>query len=360
MNKALYFVVGIGIIGGLVRADGESLLKAAAFPKTFNDAPFITRMQVLADDYINFETVYGADGRCISGCAYPGITLEEETEAMQRRTELANSTLESHGQYSQPQPTITNSQPTPSGADVVPQQNTQPQESNNQQTQQHQQTQTSQPTTHPNQQTQPSSSVLAQTCRATYLVKQTGVPWNSPIDGKIIITSDFGPRKAPVENASTMHRGIDIRATTGTNVYATAGGTIEYIRDQGNSGGGKYVVVKHDNGNFRTAYFHLSNNTVRKVGDRVQAGDLIGISGNTGNSSGPHLHYEIYYTQSGKIFGWGQDAIDPLWTKNYLDTQYSFKSQTVKSCLHNPNNFCGDNSAASNKKTTETLPCEVK
>ena len=157
-----------------------------------------------------------------------------------------------------------------------------------------------------------------------------------------------------------MHRGIDIRAATGTNVYATANGTVEFIRDQGNEGGGKYVLIRHDNGNFRTAYFHLSNNTIKKVGDRVRAGDLIGISGNTGNSSGPHLHYEMYYTQQGKKFGWNQDAIDPLWTKNYLDTQYSFKNQTTKSCLHNPEKFCGNHSAASNKKPPETLPCEVK
>ncbi|MBP5707960.1 MAG: M23 family metallopeptidase, partial [Alphaproteobacteria bacterium] len=219
-----------------------------------------------------------------------------------------------------------------------------------------------QPNNEPSLQT-PATQTIAQislnNCSPNRVVRMTDIPGNSPIVGDIRVTSDFGPRKAPIAGATSWHKGIDISVPTGTPVYATANGTVEYIADQGNKDGGKYILIKHGDSRFRTAYFHLSDNNILKVGDTVRAGDLIGKSGNTGNSTGPHLDYRIFYTAPNKSFGWGADAIDPLWVKNYLETQYRFASQSVKSCLHNKNNFCAGQSSV--KQTPpETLPCEIK
>jgi len=361
MKKSVYLVIGAGIIGGLVSADGDSLLKPVSFPKSFNDVPFIARMEILADDYKDYETIYdNATGRCISGCAYAGITIEDETEAIARNTRRANDAINT---YIATQPAETATTPnvvpptlpsqSPDQDNVAPPTPTQP---------------APQPTPQPTQPSQPvptppanpsGTSSITQTCSPHRVVKPTDIPWNSPIAGDIRISSDFGPRKAPTAGATSWHKGIDIPVPTGTPVYTTANGTIEYISDQGNTGGGKYVVVKHSNTGFRSAYFHLSDNRVLKVGDRVRAGDRVGISGNTGSSTGPHLHYAVYYTKPGNSFGWGQDVIDPLWVKNYLDTQYKFKSQSTKSCLHNPRNFCATESQTQ-QRPPETLPCEVK
>lgn len=341
MKNMVSYLVVLVCIGGLVSANGESLLKPASFPKVFNDAPFIARIQTLAEGYDDYESVYDANGRCISGCAYPGITMEKETEAIERNSRIAQSAAQ---QYNYPNGNIV--------ADnvVVPEQQSNtnvvmPNVSN-------------QPTTNlnpPAASTPPTPSQQTYNCATHRAAYRTLVPGNSPIDIDIHISSDFGPRKSPTAGASSWHKGIDISIPTGTPVYATADGTVEYIRDQGNKGGGKYIVIKHGNTNFRTAYFHLSNNQVLKVGDFVNAGCLVGISGNTGVSTGPHLHYTIYYTQPGKSFNFALDPVDPLWTENQLKTNYRFKSQAAKSCLHTAHNFCGTGAVP-----PDTLPGEIK
>ncbi len=87
--------------------------------------------------------------------------------------------------------------------------------------------------------------------------------------------------------------GIDFGAPIGTSVYAAAGGTVLVAKGNGayNGGYGNYVVIEHGNGT-QTLYAHLSKTTV-SVGDRVGQNDLIGKSGNTGKSTGPHLHFEV-------------------------------------------------------------------
>ncbi|MCP4010283.1 MAG: M23 family metallopeptidase [Proteobacteria bacterium] len=105
------------------------------------------------------------------------------------------------------------------------------------------------------------------------------------------ITSAFGKRIHPTTKQSSFHNGIDLKAARGTEIYATADGI---IKDAGyNKLSGNRVVLSHNLG-FQTRYAHLSEMTV-KTGDVVQKGDLIGLSGNTGRSDGPHLHYEIRY-----------------------------------------------------------------
>ena len=98
--------------------------------------------------------------------------------------------------------------------------------------------------------------------------------------------------------------GIDIRVPSGTEVLAPAAGTVQSLADLGSKSFGRYFEIKHDNGTI-TLYAHLSEFRVSN-GQRVKRGDVIALSGSTGNSTGPHLHYEMsdrdtyqYYQQNG-------------------------------------------------------------
>jgi murein DD-endopeptidase MepM/ murein hydrolase activator NlpD len=88
------------------------------------------------------------------------------------------------------------------------------------------------------------------------------------------------------------HNGVDFHAAKGTAVVASAAGVVVVSRDSGWNGGyGQYVVIKHGNG-MQTLYAHLSNNIVSE-GQEVSQGQLVGYSGDTGKSFGPHLHFEV-------------------------------------------------------------------
>ena len=102
-------------------------------------------------------------------------------------------------------------------------------------------------------------------------------------------SSGFGKRNAPTKGASTYHKGIDWAVPKGTAVFASCGGTV--ARAGWGSGYGYVVYINHSDGR-QTRYAHLSKVLV-KVGQRVDQGQRIALSGNTGISSGPHLHFEI-------------------------------------------------------------------
>lgn len=103
------------------------------------------------------------------------------------------------------------------------------------------------------------------------------------------VTSGFGVRKSPFSSGSKMHRGLDIAARTGTPILAPADGVVKRVRTA--SDYGKMVVIDHGYG-YQTLYAHNSKVFV-KVGQRVKRGDTISAIGNTGRSTGPHLHYEV-------------------------------------------------------------------
>jgi len=114
----------------------------------------------------------------------------------------------------------------------------------------------------------------------------------TPLDGARL-SSNFGMRKHPISGYNKMHKGVDFAAPIGTPIYAGGNGVIEYV---GNNGGyGKYIRIRHNN-EYKTAYAHLSGykKGIAK-GKRVNQGDVIGYVGNTGVSTGPHLHYEIIF-----------------------------------------------------------------
>ncbi|MGN0345832.1 MAG: peptidoglycan DD-metalloendopeptidase family protein [Lachnospiraceae bacterium] len=109
-----------------------------------------------------------------------------------------------------------------------------------------------------------------------------------PISGGRI-TSYFGRRTAPTAGASTYHRGVDWATPVGTAVYASSGGTV--VQAGWGSGYGYVVYINHPDGR-QTRYGHLSRIYV-SVGQQVRQGQMIAASGNTGRSTGPHLHFEI-------------------------------------------------------------------
>lgn len=103
------------------------------------------------------------------------------------------------------------------------------------------------------------------------------------------VTSTFGPRKKPTAGASTNHKGVDWATSTGTPVFASNGGTVS--KAGWGNGYGYVVYIDHSDGR-QTRYAHLSKILV-SVGQKVKQGDKIALSGNTGVSTGPHLHFEI-------------------------------------------------------------------
>ena len=123
-----------------------------------------------------------------------------------------------------------------------------------------------------------------------------------PCNGIRWITSMFGGRQSPGGIGSTNHKGVDIGTPMGTPVLAAKSGTVTWA--SWNGGYGNCIIISHGNGN-STLYGHLSGYNV-STDQQVTQGQVIGYSGNTGNSTGPHLHFGIIENNS-----W----IDPL---NYL------------------------------------------
>ena len=122
---------------------------------------------------------------------------------------------------------------------------------------------------------------------------------------KNVVTSEFGFRRG-----WQFHYGIDTRLRVGDSIYSSFGGMVRIV--QRGRAFGNYVVIRHFNG-LETVYGHLSKHLV-KVNQVVRAGEVIGLGGNTGRSTGPHLHYEIRYL--------GQ----PLPPRDFID----FENHTAK------------------------------
>ena len=102
------------------------------------------------------------------------------------------------------------------------------------------------------------------------------------------ITSKFGPRRR------RLHNGIDVKVYIGDTIRSAFSGKVRVVKDQGRRKGyGKYVIIRHDNG-LETVYAHLSKQLV-KEDQYVEVGEVIGLGGNTGRSTGSHLHFETRF-----------------------------------------------------------------
>ena len=116
-----------------------------------------------------------------------------------------------------------------------------------------------------------------------------------PFEGRYRLSSSFNPnRKHPVTGRVSPHKGTDFAMPMGTPVQAPAGGRVEKVGNHPLAG--RYIVVRHDNG-YKSRYLHLSKPLVSR-GERVEMNQRIALSGNTGRSTGPHLHYEVQVNNS--------------------------------------------------------------
>ena len=310
-------------------AGAAGFLQAQKFPGTFSDLSFTSRLEVLADGYDDVGVEYDENGRCVSGCAYQGITLAEEEQLMVQASNQLQQAIVQEQQVqaqSQPQPpkpqsATTNQQPPQlAGGITLPQRP---------------------PAQSATQTTAPGSSVT------TF--------FRPPVAGSVKVGSDFGERRPPRTSNGTgsrYHRGLDIKASQGTPLYATADGVV--IEAGKNGGYGNVVKIQHafssTDKTATTVYAHLSKIDVKK-GQQVSQGQLIGKAGNTGNSGGAHLHYELRFDDI---------KVDPLGAyvapivdsnsavaastrgTNYLGANYCFKSGITSKRLKP---FAGDNQA---------------
>jgi murein DD-endopeptidase MepM/ murein hydrolase activator NlpD len=132
-----------------------------------------------------------------------------------------------------------------------------------------------------------------------YRLATEKAPFVLPVHDSFRWTSGFGVRRDPKGWGNRMHEGVDLASAYGTSIYATADGTVSYAGWE--NGYGRLIKIDHAFG-IETRYGHLSDIHV-SVGQKVSRGDLIGDMGNSGRSTGTHLHYEIRI---------GGSAINPM------------------------------------------------
>lgn len=116
----------------------------------------------------------------------------------------------------------------------------------------------------------------------------SSIPNIKPVAGAV--SSSFGNRLHPIYNVHLFHAGIDFASSEGSRVMTTGDGIVAFSGYD--KGYGQKVIINHGFG-YKTVYAHLSKTIVRQ-GQKVKRGDIIALSGNTGLSTGPHLHYEVH------------------------------------------------------------------
>ena len=124
--------------------------------------------------------------------------------------------------------------------------------------------------------------------------KSNRIPAIQPVLNKqlSLLTAGYGNLLNPFYRTLQSHQGVDYTVAEGSSVFATADGTVKEISDK-SSTLGKTIVIDHGNG-YQTSYSHLLSTLVRR-GQKVQRGDIIALSGNSGLSLAPHLHYEVRF-----------------------------------------------------------------
>jgi murein DD-endopeptidase MepM/ murein hydrolase activator NlpD len=128
-----------------------------------------------------------------------------------------------------------------------------------------------------------------------------GEAFNKPSRGRL--TSRYGYRRDPFTGKRAFHRGVDIANRVGTSVYAAQAGRVIFAGPR--KGYGQVVIIQHSFG-YKTLYAHLSTSAVKR-GQSVRSGQVIGKVGNSGRSTGPHVHFEIWLKNR---------TIDPLTQTN--------------------------------------------
>ena len=129
----------------------------------------------------------------------------------------------------------------------------------------------------------------------------TAIPAIIPIStNKIVRIGNYGMRIHPIHRIWKLHEGMDFTARTGTKIHSTGDGIVEMVKSS-RRGYGNQIIINHGFG-YKTRYAHLSKYLVT-IGQKIKRGEVIGLVGNTGQSTGPHLHYEVIKNNK---------AIDPI------------------------------------------------
>ncbi|MCL2338617.1 MAG: M23 family metallopeptidase [Proteobacteria bacterium] len=278
---------------------GNALLSAQKFPKTFGDLSFADRMAVLKEGFEPFASTF-EDGVCVSGCAFPGMKLQDTIDFYNQQTAIATARADAIRAAPPPPPPVVAPEPIvappppavqPSA--IVPNKTapTEFPETGGTET-----TGTAFPHTPAQTVTPPQSypqCPVPDPKRTAIKPSQTipdGYPLNLPLD----VNSPFGARSAPATKngrvGSSFHYGMDLRAPIGTPVFSTLSGMVTFAGYNGDCGNMVRVVGRDG---FGVGFCHLSEIKVHK-GDAVAGGCIVALSGNTGNSGGPHLHYIVY------------------------------------------------------------------
>ena len=267
-RKFIFAVAGLCVV---IPVFAESLLQATSFPKTFDDVPFKEKWDVLAEAYAEYDRLYDENGNCVSGCPYVGITIQQDKADVEEASALFANMLENIDNPTQPTPNTDNNNN--NNFPVVP--------------------------------VVPPSNGGGNGGKSGNMGAL--IPLGSPIKrDSLIITSDFYFRKNPYG----FHNGVDIGVPSGTDVYATGGGTIAAIDRTGRDSSGNltyngpYVKVKHGNTGFYSYYLHLSYIPPELTkGMTVNRGTYLGKSGGAKGDckrcSGAHLHYSISTIKNG-------------------------------------------------------------
>lgn len=250
-------------------------LEPVGFPKTAADLSFVDRMALNAAGYEPYESEYDENGKCISGCSYALPNIEDEIAAMERYNAMVNTELVAEYGYHE---TENGEIVPPAGgngyAPLAP--------------------------SFPN-----DTAGDAANCSIKNTdFMDTDLPYRSPVGRVLCITSDYGvARKLAWNKTTKIHYGIDLAAPIGTPIYAPANGVVVTVFNM-NKTCGNGIIISHPS-NYRTQYCHLNTVSVSR-GDQVSSGCLIGYSGNTGQSTGPHLHYAVH-----KVTADGTMAVNP-------------------------------------------------
>lgn len=151
------------------------------------------------------------------------------------------------------------------------------------------------------------------------------------------VTSDYGMRRHPIHEREALHGGVDLRAKRGTPIYATADGVVEWAAPHESSGLGNMVKLVHNYG-FSTIFGHMDDIEVA-AGSYVKRGDLLGYSGNTGQSAAPHLHYEVRYLQRrldpSPFLRWSLEEYDVLFSEEER-VQWESLTEVVRTAANTP------------------------
>ena len=255
------------VICAVIASPSDSMLSAAQFPKNSDDLTFSQRMDLLTDGYKAFDTVFDSNGVCIENCPYVGMTIQEfnkrmDVAAQQVQQDLTELDLQNpiQGTVSVYENGAITDNAVLSSANL---------------------------TEYGNASVYYVASLYNNSNGNSIRDARKKIPVTCPLgNNSVRVTSEMGWRARYGRN----HNGMDLAVPTGTPIYAAADGKV-VIRKNNPGGYGYYLSIQHDK-DYYTVYGHLSQWLVSD-GQTVRAGQQIAKSGNTGRSTGPHLHFEV-------------------------------------------------------------------